>query len=235
MDSAVPVRLRGWLRRRQEAWRDLDRDYNVTDRLVMNPSTRRATEGPDYAELVRAVHGGSRQAMERLLMEAQEVAWRFSLLVCGGADDAEDAMQEALLKTYRYATRIREPEAFRTWLYRTVRNACLMRRRRRVDEPARLLSIDDVVPAADGHVHGSHEPVDRGKRPDELVINAHLRRQLRRALAKLPRPYRAVVFLREIEGLSTREVAEVVGVTEANVKTRLHRARLFLRKALEDV
>jgi RNA polymerase sigma-70 factor (ECF subfamily) len=186
----------------------------------------------DYADLIRAVHGGSRQAMERLLMRAQEVAWRFSLLVCGGADDAEDAMQEALIKTFRYATRIREPEAFRTWLYRTVRNACLMRRRRRVDEPAHLLSLDDVLPAADGH--GAHEPIDRAKRPDELAINSHLRRQLRRALAKLPRPYRAVVFLREVEGLSTREVAEVVGVSEANVKTRLHRARLFLRKALEE-
>ena len=51
-------------------------------------------------------------------MRAQEAAYRFSLLVCGGADDADDAMQEALLKTFRYATRIREPEAFRTWLYR---------------------------------------------------------------------------------------------------------------------
>ena len=57
-------------------------------------------------------------------MKAQEVAYRFSLLVCGRADDADDAMQEALLKTYRYAARIREPEAFRAWLYRTVRNAC---------------------------------------------------------------------------------------------------------------
>ena len=53
-------------------------------------------------------------------MRAQEVAYRFSLLVCGHADDAEDVMQEALLKTYRYVGRIREPEAFRTWLYRTV-------------------------------------------------------------------------------------------------------------------
>jgi len=200
----------------------------------MNPSRRQTpAEAPregDYADLVRAVGGGSRQAMERLLMQVQEVAWRFSLLVCGGADDAEDAMQEALLKTYRYATRIREPEAFRTWLYRTVRNACLMRRRRRVGEPAHLLSIDDVLPAGG---HGGHEPVDRAKRPDELAINAHLRSRLRKALAKLPRPYRAIVFLREVEGLSTREVAEVVGISEANVKTRLHRARLFLRNALE--
>ena len=201
----------------------------------MNPPRRqtpaKAPGDGDYADLVRAVRGGSRQAMERLLMQAQEVAWRFSLLVCGGADDAEDAMQEALIKTYRYATRIREPEAFRTWLYRTVRNACLMHRRRRVGQPARLLSIDDVLPSGD---HGGHEPVDRAKRPDELAINAHLRARLRKALAKLPRPYRAIVFLREVEGLSTREVSEVVGISEANVKTRLHRARLFLRHELEE-
>lgn len=201
----------------------------------MNPSTgetaaRREPEDA-YADLIRAVQGGSRQALERLLMRAQEAAWRFSLLVCGGHADAEDAMQDALLKTYRHAARIREPRAFRTWLYRTVRNACLIRRRRRVDEPARLLSLDEVLPTAGDHAGA--EPVDRQRRPDEIAINAHLRRRLRAALTTLPRQYRVIVVLREVEGLSTREVAEVVGISEANVKTRLHRARLFLRKALE--
>jgi RNA polymerase sigma-70 factor (ECF subfamily) len=199
----------------------------------MNPSKGPAKTA-DYADLVRAVGGGSRQAMERLLMRAQEVTWRFSLLVCGGTDEAEDAMQDALLKTYRYATRIREPEAFRTWLYRTVRNACLMRRRRRADEPVRVLSLDEVVPSPDSAA-ASQEPADRARLPDELAINAHLRRRLHRALARLPRPYRAIVFMREVEGLSTREVADVIGISEANVKTRLHRARLFLRKELEDL
>lgn len=202
----------------------------------MNPPQREATagtpRGADYADLVRAVRDGSRPAMERLLMRAQEVAWRFSLHVCGGTDEAEDAMQEALLKTYRYATRIREPEAFRTWLYRTVRNACLIHRRKRVDEPTRLLSLDEVLPAH-GEAPAAPEPADRGRLPDEQAINAHLRRRLRAAMRRLPRQYRAVVFLREIEGLSTREVADVVGISEANVKTRLHRARLFLRKELE--
>ena len=59
-------------------------------------------------------------------------------------------MQEALIKTYRYVGRIREPEAFRPWLYRTVRNACLMGRRKKVGEPARLQSLDDVLPDRDG-------------------------------------------------------------------------------------
>ena len=101
----------------------------VTKRTESNPSVRgRDGRGTDYAALLRAAQGGNQQAMERLLMRAQEVAYRFSLLVCGHADDADDAMQEALLKTYRYAAQIQQPEAFRTWLYRTVKNACLIGR-----------------------------------------------------------------------------------------------------------
>ena len=186
----------------------------------------------EYVALVRAVQAGNQHAMERLLMRAQEVAYRFSQLVCGRADDADDAMQEALLKTYRYAARIREPAAFRAWLYRTVKNACLIGRRRRAHEPERLLSLDE--PFGDGEGRQPRvDAVDPGRRPDELAINSALRRRLRVALAALPPPYRLIVFLREVEGLSTREVAGVAGISEANVKTRLHRARLFLRQELE--
>jgi RNA polymerase sigma-70 factor (ECF subfamily) len=199
---------------------------------LQQAATGGSTDG-GYAPLVRAASGGDRAAMESLLMRAQEVAYRFSMTVCGRADDAEDVMQEALIKTYRHVGRIRAPEAFRPWLYRTVRNACLMRRRLRVDEPRHLLSLDDVVPTPQGP-----RPIDapsRGRDPEALVVNDRLRRRLRRALRALPRPYRVVVFLREMEGLSTREVAEIVGVSEANVKTRLHRARMFLQQQLGDV
>ena len=179
-----------------------------------------------------AAQTGNQQAMERLLMRAQEVAYRFSLLVCGHADDADDAMQEALLKTYRFASQIKEPAAFRAWLYRTVKNACLIGRRKRVHEPAHMVSLDELMVAPDGSVQ--HMDVeDGGLRPDDIVVNSRLRRTLRRALQQLPPEFRVIVFLREIEGLSTREVATVVGISEANVKTRLHRARLFLRQQLE--
>lgn len=186
----------------------------------------------EHATLLRAAQTGDQQAMERLLMRAQEVAYRFSLLVCGHADDADDAMQEALLKTYRYANQIQQPEAFRTWLYRTVKNACLISRRKRVHEPDRVLSLDELMPSPDGGFHRL-DVEDPGRRPDDVVANVRLRRTLRRALQALPSEYRLIVFLREVEGLSTREVATVAGISEANVKTRLHRARLMLRKTLE--
>ena len=202
------------------------------ERQHRGDANRPARDDNDYPSLLRAAQAGSTQAMERLLMRAQEVAYRFSQVVCGHADDADDAMQEALLKTYRYAARIREPEAFKTWLYRTVKNACLIGRRRRVDQPAHLLSLDEIVPTE----HGDRSPIevaDPGRRPDEHAMNLALRRRLRAALGKLPPAYRLVVFLREMEGLSTREVAKVTGISEPNVKTRLHRARLFLRQELE--
>ena len=188
----------------------------------------------EYAALVRAAATGDRDAMERLLMRAQEVAYRFSLLVCGHAEDAEDVMQDALLKTFRYVSRIEEPESFRTWLYTTVRNACLMKRRRHVGEPAHLVSLEQGIPATDGTTTPI-EVVDKGRPADERLIDDSIGDRLRDALKKLPPPYRMIVVMREMEGLSTREVATVTGISEANVKTRLRRARLMLRRHLEGV
>jgi RNA polymerase sigma-70 factor (ECF subfamily) len=206
----------------------------VTKTQRLNPLHERVAADPErdeYTDLVRSAATGDAAALDRLLMRVQEVAWRFSTSVCGHADDAEDAMQEALMKTYRYVGRIREPGAFRPWLYRTVRNACLMGRRKKVGEPARLQSLDEVLPGPDGPRRP--DVPDPGKSPEQLADNAGLRRRLRKALRMLPGPYRAIVFLREMEGLSTREVAKVMGMSEDNVKTRLHRARVQLQANLE--
>ncbi|MFN8063030.1 MAG: sigma-70 family RNA polymerase sigma factor [Vicinamibacterales bacterium] len=189
-----------------------------------------ASGSDELTPLVVAAAGGSRTALETLLLRVQSVAYRFSVAVCGHAHDAEDVMQEALLKAYSHVGRIREPEAFRPWLYRTVRNACLMSRRRRVHEPSHLLSLDDVLPGPEG-VRRIDVP-DGGASPEAAVANRRLRRRLQRAMQALPAAHRAVLFLREIEGLSTRETAQVLDITEDNVKTRLHRARLFLQQQL---
>lgn len=209
----------------------------VTNSRKLNPSidgVRPDRIRGEYAALVRDAATGDRDAMERLLMRAQEVAYRFSLLVCGHPEDAEDVMQDALLKTYRNVTRITEPEAFRTWLYTTVRNACLMKRRRRVGEPARMLSLDHGAPTDTGETLPI-DVADTARPADELLMDAWIDKRLRTALLSLPRPYRAMIVMRDIEGLTTREVAQVIGISEANVKTRLHRARLMLRRHLESV
>jgi len=207
----------------------------VTKRADLHLLGEAANEkSAEYAKLVRAAAGGDREGMERLLMRAQEAAFRFSLLVCGHVEDAEDVMQDALLKTYRHVGRIREPEAFRTWLYRTVRNACLMKRRRRVGEPAHFESTDAGDEREEGRA-AAVDVADRAPGPDELALNSWLGERLRTALGSLPARYRVIVVLREMEGLSTREVATVTGISEANVKTRLHRARVLLKERLEGV
>lgn len=187
----------------------------------------------EYAALVRSATAGDRDAMERLLMRAQEAAYRFSLLVCGHPEDAEDVMQDALLKTYQHVAHISDPEAFRTWLYTTVRNACLMKRRRRVGEPSSFVSLEHGIETPEGVVRV--DVADTARPADQRLADAWVDARLRRALSRLPPRYRMIVVMREIEGLSTREVADIVGVSEANVKTRLHRARMMLRKELEEV
>ena len=189
--------------------------------------------GALYARLVREARSGDRDAMERLLLRTQGVAYRVSLLVCGHHQDAEDVMQEALLQTYRHVRQITKPDAFRTWLYTTVRNACLMQRRRRAGQPARMLSVEQG--GARGEGVQAIDVEDQARRADQRVMDMWLGARLRRALAALPRSYRVVVVLREIEGLSTREVATIAGLSEANVRARLHRARMLLRRYLSDV
>jgi RNA polymerase sigma-70 factor, ECF subfamily len=174
----------------------------------------------EYATLVKDAAAGDRHAMEHLLVRAQEVAYRFSLLVCGHPEDAEDVMQEALLKTYQHVRTIDDPDAFRTWLYTTVRNACLMKRRRHAGEPSEFARVDALSLA------------DRAPQPDQQAIDAWMGGRLRAALNALPSAYRMIIVMREIDGLSTKEVADVTGISEANVKTRLHRARLMLRERL---
>ena len=190
----------------------------------MADSLRRTNDREHYADLLSQLSTGTNpEAMEQLLVDAQALAYRFSLHVCGHSEDAEDAMQDALLQTYKHAQRIRRPTGFRTWLYRTVKNACLMSRRARVHEPAHLQSLD-ADPAPD--IAGD------GPNPEEQATAASERRRFQIAFRRLPRPYRLVAFLRDVEGLSTREVAQVAGISEANVKQRLHRARLMLKEAL---
>lgn len=171
--------------------------------------------------------------MERLLIRAQETAYRFSLLVCGHAEDAEDVMQDALVKTFQHVKRIETPDAFRTWLYTTVRHACSMKRRRRVGEPAGFVSIEQEPASDNGRVVAAVP--DRAPSPDQQLFESRAGQRLRDALGRLPPTYRMIVVMREMEGLSTRDVAAITGLSEANVKTRLHRARLMLRRYLEDL
>jgi RNA polymerase sigma-70 factor (ECF subfamily) len=178
---------------------------------------------PDiYGPILERVRAGDSAAIEDLLEKAVGIARRYSDAICGRAPDREDALQEALLRTFKHAARIREPRAFRSWLYRTVKNACLVGRRKKGFE-APALPVD----AIDSHA-------DDSPGVQAMLEQADDRDRLRTALSSLSATYREVVFLRDLEGLSTREVAEVLETSEANVKVRLHRPHPQLRRRLND-
>lgn len=175
-----------------------------------------------YAAVLDRVRAADPAAIEDLLRQAQTIARRYSQAVCGRAPDSDDAMQEALLQTFRNAKHIREPKAFRSWLYRTVKNACLIGRRRKgIERQTGPIDNEAALDVADGT-----------PRADVALETAEERERIRGALARLAPAHREVVFLRDLEGLSTREVARVLGISEPNVKIRLHRAHAHLRKRL---
>jgi RNA polymerase sigma-70 factor (ECF subfamily) len=175
---------------------------------------------------------GKPQAFEPFVERFGPLILNFGRRMCGQRDDAEEVLQETLLRAYRSLRRLRDPAALRAWVYRVAANSCLKLRRSGRREPAGGLALATLLPARGGDGALPHVD-DWSDRPLERLLRRELGAVLERAILALPRPFRVVVVLRDQEGFSTREVARILGITETLVKVRLHRARLALRKALD--
>ncbi|MCB9896928.1 MAG: sigma-70 family RNA polymerase sigma factor [Planctomycetes bacterium] len=151
---------------------------------------------------------------------------------CGNADDAEDLVQETFLQAYRKWERFEGRSRPSTWLYAIAANVCRRFHRRRVGEPARLESLDEL--SAFGEPSMGVVPAD-DQRPDARRLRVEAREQLERAVADLPVAFRMPFVLKEIVGFSVEDVAAVLGLKPNTVKTRLHRGRLRVRDAIEHV
>jgi RNA polymerase sigma-70 factor (ECF subfamily) len=156
--------------------------------------------------------------------------YRFAQRLCGEEEDARDLVQETFLNAYRGLPHFRGDAQFATWLYRIASRVCLAMRRRRKGEPQHELSLEEFIPTSDGELR-LQIPAD-GLSPEEALANKQLRRALRQAIQGLPAKYRLVLVLRDMEGLSAKEVGTIMGLNERAVKSRLHRARLFVRREL---
>ena len=182
--------------------------------------------------LVAALRRGDPTAAEELVAAYGERACRLATRITGNAQDAEEAVQDALLSVIRKIETFREDSALGSWLYRIVTNAayerCRRRRRRGTELP-----LDDLLPVFDEHGHHVAPVADWSTSVDDPARQTELRMVLGAALEELPADYRAIVLLRDVEGLSHRETAATLGLSVVNVKARLHRARLFLRKRLD--
>ncbi len=183
--------------------------------------------------VLRAVQADEPGAFDKFVDRFGSRIYSFGVRVCGKHEDAEDVFQETLLAVFRNIQQLREPGALSTWLYRIVSNACFAGRRKGTLSPPRETSIEDLLPVGGVFEDGPHLPAGGVTPPESAAYAAKLSDALEQALEELPKDYRVVWVLRDVEGFSTAETAEILGIKAPNVKMRLHRARLALRKKLE--
>jgi len=183
----------------------------------------------EIEQAVRLLQEGDEEALEQALALLQNTVFSFSMRVCGQRQDAEDTMQEVLLKSVPHLPKFDSPKALVVWLYKVAKNRCLMSRRRSKFAPNRELSLDELMPDRREFEELSAEG---GINPERFAIRSEEAGMLREAIQRLPAPYRIVLVLRDMEGLTDEDVSEITGLRAGTVRVRLHRARLFVRKEL---
>lgn len=171
-----------------------------------------------------------RDDFDKLYRDHVDLVYRYAHRLCGETETAKDLVQETFLNAYRGFEGFRGDARISTWLYTIASRACMRMRRKRMGQPERELSLDEFIPTSDGEFR-LQIPVD-GLTPEEALENKELRQALDQAIQKLPSKYRVTLVLRDMEGLSAKEVGTVMGANERAVKSRLHRARLFVRREL---
>lgn len=167
---------------------------------------------------------------DRLYRDHVDLVYRYAHRLCGEVEAAKDLVQETFLNAYKGFNSFRGDAQVSTWLYTIASRACLRMRRKRKGEPERELSLDEFVPTSDGEFR-LQIPME-GLTPEEALQNKELRNALDHAIDKLPKKYRMALVLRDMEGLSAKDVGAIMGLNERAVKSRLHRARLFVRREL---
>jgi RNA polymerase sigma-70 factor (ECF subfamily) len=178
------------------------------------------------AQLIELVKKGDAKAMDQILARHENKIYRFGLRMCGNEDDARDVLQETLLAAFKNLGTFRGDSQISTWLYQVARSFCIKQRRRREGEPARLESME-----------GS-EVKALATDSTALDSKAHAREVghvIQAAMNTLQEEHREALVLRDVEGLSAEEAADVVGIEVGALKSRLHRARIQLKQSLSAV
>jgi RNA polymerase sigma-70 factor (ECF subfamily) len=186
-------------------------------------------------ELVERARARDVSAFEALVDRHEEKIYRLAMRFVRNETDAREILQETFLSAWRNLDSFQGKAQFASWLYRVAVNAALMQLRSQRRHPQ--VAVDDLTPEALGEAARVAGPGlgagdDWSKRPDEQFQSDELRRQIQSAVNALPESQRAVFLLRDVDGLSTEETGELLGLTVPTVKTRLHRARLALREAI---
>lgn len=183
-------------------------------------------------QLIEAARRGERHAFAALVTRYEETVYRFSFKICRDPEKAKETLQDTFISVYRKLQSFDGKSKFSTWLYAIVTNNCLMKQRRRkmqaLEDP---LELYDDPP--DGETAHRRAPIARWEEtPEDVLLTKELRGALDGAIRKLPIEYRAVFVLRDVEGNSTEETARMLKLSIEATKSRLRRARAFLRDHL---
>lgn len=173
---------------------------------------------------------GAADTFDALYRDHVDLMYRYASRLCGETEAAKDLVQETFLNAYRGFKNFRGDARISTWLYTIASRVCLRMRRKRKGAPERELSLDQFIPTSDGEFR-LQIPVE-GLSPEDALQNKQLREALESAIGRLPQKYKMVLVLRDMEGVSAKEVGAIMGLNERAVKSRLHRARLFVRREL---
>jgi RNA polymerase sigma-70 factor, ECF subfamily len=190
---------------------------------------KKAVEGvTDEMGLVHAAKGGDLEAFSQLVNRYDRNIFRIAQHITHNEEDAQDVVQDAFLKAYQNLEQFQENSKFYTWLVRIAVNEALMKlRKRRTD---RTVSLDEDVETEEGSM--PREVADWSPNPEQLYGQSELGDILKKTVQGLPPGFRTVFVLRDVEGLSTEETAEMLNLSVPAVKSRLLRARLQLRERL---
>ncbi len=184
---------------------------------------------PTDPELVTAAKAGDNDAFGQLVLRHEANVYGLCLKMLKNPEDAEDCLQEVFVKAYKALPNFREEARFSTWVYRIATNAALMRiRKKKLD----TVSLDQDIELGETKV--PRDVADWTTDPSSGLMNTELSTILTQHINDLPPNNRIVFVLRDVHGLSTEETAGVLGLTVPAVKSRLHRARLFLRERLSE-
>lgn len=181
--------------------------------------------------LVERVKEGDHAAFTELVRRYEGKVYQLALRLTGNDMDANDVIQDVFLSVFRKIHTFRGHAAFSSWLYRITANAAFARLNQRKRHAA--VSLDDVLPIIEEssmHEVGS----EWSQKPDLALFNKETREALESAIQSLPDDFKTVIVLRDIQNLSNQEVAEVLNLSIPAVKSRLHRARLVLRRQLGE-
>lgn len=199
-------------------------------RLVARRQARQAIKGMSDADIVKQVKGGNKQAFGELIKRYQQKVYSLALKITKNEADAREVKQEAFMNAFAKLSTFRGDSAFSSWLYRVTANAALMLVRMRRRESAD--SIDDLMPRFDADQRHLFPMPEWTTHADRVFERKEIHTVVNDGFSSLPEGYRVILFLREVEFLSNQEIAEVLSISVAAVKSRLHRARLVLRDHL---